>query len=292
MKLYTFHIPEDTAAGKLLPLVRRMLPELDAKTVQKAFDCRDVKQNGKRMDKHAMLIPGAEVRLYTREEAAAGLSIPFVYEDENILIVHKPAGISCQKDTKGGLTIGELAARQLGLSQPLRPCHRLDNQTEGLLILAKTDEAREAMEEAFYHRRIHKQYLCMVKGHPSPEHAVLRDWLIKDEKLAQVKIVKREQPRSLPVVTEYQVLEQRGDATLVEITLHTGRTHQIRAHMAAIGHPLLGDDKYGNRDFNKQKKAKSLMLCAVSLSFDLTGRWSYLNLIHPRTKPSFLKGDK
>lgn len=292
MKLYTFHIPEDMAEGRLLPLVRRMLPQLSAGAVQKAFDNRDVKQNGKRMDRHAMLIPGAEVKLYTPEEAEGGLSVSVVYEDENIVIVHKPAGVSCQKDLKGGMTIGQLAAKQLGMEKPLAPCHRLDNQTEGLLILAKNDGAQAAMEEAFYHRRIHKQYLCMVKGKPEPEHRTLRDWLLKDEQRAQVRILHREQPGSLPVITEYRVLEQRGDASLVEITLHTGRTHQIRAHMASIGHPLLGDDKYGDRDFNKRKKARKLMLCAVRLSFEMTGKWAYLNKIQPETRPAFLTEEK
>lgn len=292
MKLYTFHIPEDTAEGKLLPLVKRMLPQLSAAAVQKAFDRRDVKQNGKRMDRHAMLIPGAEVKLYTPEEAEGGLSVSVVYEDENIVIVHKPAGVSCQKDAKGGMTIGQLAAKQLGREESLAPCHRLDNQTEGLLILAKNDEALAAMEEGFYHRRIHKQYLCVVKGQPEPEHRTLRDWLLKDEQRAQVQILHRERPGSLPVITEYRVLERQRDASLVEITLHTGRTHQIRAHMASIGHPLLGDDKYGDREFNKQKKARKLMLCAVRLSFEMTGKWAYLNKIRPETKPAFLMGEK
>lgn len=287
MKLYTFRIPEDTAEGRLLPLVRRMLPQLSARTVQQAFDRRDVKQNGKRMDRQAMLEPGAEVKLYAPDDAEAGPSIPVLYEDENILVIHKPAGISCQKDAKGGRSITEA----LHMQRPDQPepllCHRLDNQTEGILLLAKTREAQSAMEEGFFHRRIHKRYICVAKGCPSPESAVLHAFLTKDEKKALVRVSRRETPGSLPIVTEYRVMEREEDVSRLEIRLHTGRTHQIRAHMSFMGHPLLGDDKYGDRDFNHQHKARRLMLCAAGLSFEMQGKWKYLNRLQLETAPEW-----
>ena len=142
------------------------------------------------------------------------------------------------------------------------------------------------MEEAFRQRRIRKRYLCLTKGTPQPDHAVLRAFLTKDSEKALVRITRKEQPGSLPIVTEYTVLEP-GPCARVEILLHTGRTHQIRAQMAAIGHPLLGDDKYGDREFNKRRRARRLMLCAAELRFELDGEWAYLNDLRLSISPEF-----
>lgn len=165
-------------------------------------------------------------------------------------------------------------------------CHRLDNQTEGLLLLARTEEARLAMEEGFYHHRIHKRYTCLVKGTPEPREHTLRAFLRKDAARARVQVLSHEAPGALPIITEYRVMEA-GECARLRITLHTGRTHQIRAQMSAIGHPLLGDDQYGDRAFNKQHKTRKLMLCATELRFALEGRWAYLNELVLTTQPSF-----
>ena len=197
-----------------------MLPQLPEYAVREALDRRDVKLNGKRVDRQAMLIPGAEVRLYTPGEEIREPEIPILYEDSRVLVIRKPAGISCQKDAKGGQTITELVARQLRRQEPnaREPllCHRLDNQTDGLLLLCRDEEAQAAMEEAFRQRRIRKRYLCLTKGTPQPDHAVLRAFLTKDSEKALVRITRKEQPGSLPIVTEYTVLEP-GPCARVEI---------------------------------------------------------------------------
>lgn len=289
MKLYTFTIPEELESGRLYPLVRRMLPQLPEHVIREAFDKRDVKQNGQRCGRDAKAVPGAEVRLYTpyEEEAAA---VPIVYVDENILVVHKPAGVSCQADAKGGVTIEALAYRALLAKEPDAACpvvcHRLDNRTEGLLLLARNKEAQAAMEEAFYHHLIRKRYICLVRGTPEPKERTLRAYLRKDAEKARVQVLRHEAPGALPIITEYRVAEA-GECARLVVTLHTGRTHQIRAQMAAIGHPLLGDDLYGDRAFNKQHKTRKLMLCAAELRFALEGPFSYLNELKLTTKPSF-----
>lgn len=289
MKLYTFIIPENQQPGRLYPLIRRMLPQLPDHAVRQAFDKRDVKMDGQRVSRDVQLIPGAEVKLYTPFEEAAP-ALPIVYLDEHIMVVHKPAGVSCQEDDKGGLTVSQLAHQALLQQQPdaSRPmvCHRLDNQTEGLLLLARTEEARLAMEEGFYHHRIRKRYTCIVKGTPEPRERTLRAWLRKDAAKARVQVLNHEAPGALPIITEYRVVEA-GECARLVVTLHTGRTHQIRAQMAAIGHPLLGDDQYGDRAFNKQHKTRRLMLCATELRFSLEGRWAYLNDLKLTVKPSF-----
>ena len=289
MKLYTFVIPENQQPGRLYPLIRRMLPGVPDHAVRQAFDKRDVKQNGQRVSRDAELIPGAEVKLYTAYEDVLP-ALPIVYLDEHIMVVHKPAGVSCQTDGKGGCTVAELAHQALKQKQPDAACpvvcHRLDNQTEGLLVLARTEEARLAMEEGFYHHRIHKRYTCIVKGTPQPRERTLRAWLRKDAAKARVQVLTHEAPGALPIITEYRVAEA-GECARLVVTLHTGRTHQIRAQMAAIGHPLLGDDQYGDRAFNKQFKTRRLMLCATELRFAMEGRWAYLNELKLTVKPSF-----
>lgn len=289
MKLYTFVIPENQQPGRLYPFIRRMLPGVPDHAVRQAFDKRDVKQNGQRVSRDAELIPGAEVKLYTAYEDVLP-ALPIVYLDEHIMVVHKPAGVSCQTDGKGGCTVAELAHQALKQKQPDAACpvvcHRLDNQTEGLLVLARTEEARLAMEEGFYHHRIHKRYTCIVKGTPQPRERTLRAWLRKDAAKARVQVLTHEAPGALPIITEYRVAEA-GECARLVVTLHTGRTHQIRAQMAAIGHPLLGDDQYGDRAFNKQYKTRRLMLCATELRFAMEGRWAYLNELKLTVKPSF-----
>lgn len=289
MKRYSFLIPEDAADGRLLALVKRMLPELSDRAIRDAFARKDVKQNGKRTDAHASLIPGAEVCLYT-PEGEEGKPISILYRDDDLLVAVKPRGVSCGRDAKGGKTVTDLVWDALRRDEPQARepllCHRLDNQTDGVILLARNQAAQQAMEAAFRERRVLKRYQCLVKGTPRTAHQTLRGWLVKDAESATVRVVSHSASNTLSIVTEYTVLEP-GDCARLEVLPHTGRTHQIRAHMASIGHPLLGDDKYGDRDFNKRFKAKRLMLCAVSLSFALEGKWAYLNPMTFSIDPPF-----
>lgn len=289
MKLYTFTIPRDALDGRLMPYAGRMLPELPEYAVREAFNKRDVKVNGRRVGRDARVEAGAEVALYAREVPVRP-PLRIVYADDNVLAVVKPAGVSCERDPKGGKTVTELArdallALQPDAREPLL-CHRLDNQTDGLLLLARHEKAQAELERAFYERLIHKTYICVVRGTPEPAHRVLRAFLRKDARNARVFILPREERGALPVVTEYTVLE-KGECARLQIALHTGRTHQIRAHLASIGHPLLGDDLYGDRAFNKRHRASRLLLSAAGLSFSLLGELEYLNEKEFTYRPEF-----
>ncbi len=270
--------------GRLLALAGRMLPDVPEYILREAFKKRDVKVNGQRVGMDQPLTPGAQVQIYARDTQAKNISIPVIYEDERVLIAIKPAGVSCEKDPKGGKTLTQFLQKE-GCSEPLL-CHRLDNPTEGLIALAKTEEVQQALQDAFRMRQIHKTYTCLVKGTPALHTAILEHHLIKDAKNARVRVVTHPSPEAKRIITEYRVI-QAGECARLSVRLHTGRTHQIRAHMAFIGHPLLGDDQYGDRVFNKLHKARKLMLCATELHFELEGLLAYLNEMQFCCKPSF-----
>ena len=277
MKLLTFLVPENMAGEKAVSVTGRMLPQVPESFIRKAFENRDVKMNGIRIPRDALVEAGAEIRVYLSDECPVR-SPEILYEDDNLLIVNKPAGVSCEPDEKGGITIGEwiFFAFPDRYSTPPFPCHRLDNPTEGLLLMAKQPHALQAMELAFQSRQIHKTYQCLVKGTPKPERGLLRSYLSKDAEASHVTVYDRPVPGALTAETEYRVLE-KGEVSRLEIKLHTGRTHQIRAQMAHIGHPILGDDKYGDRTFNREQRARKLMLTATGLSFALEGPFAYMN---------------
>lgn len=288
MKRFMFVVSVVQPGSRLFAYAKRALPDVPVYALREAFRKRDVKVNGQRVGMEAMAVPGTEVCLYTRE--AEEKTIRIVYEDESILVVVKPAGISCEPDEKGGRTLPQMLCAQLRrehpeASEPLL-CHRLDNPTSGLLVLAKTFGAQLALQNAFREHRVHKEYTCLVRGTPNPAHAVLSAWLKKDALRARVRVTPYPEAGAKEIVTEYTVLEA-GECARLRVCLHTGRTHQIRAHMAYIGHPLLGDDQYGDRTFNKQQKSRALRLCATSLRFDLEGGLAYLNEKHFSCPPGF-----
>ena len=284
MKLYTFQIPHNARPGRLLPLAGRMLPEVPEYLLREAFRKRDGKINGQRAGMDAEIIPGAQISIYTREVEQKRIDIPVIYEDENVLVVHKPSGVSCEPDSKGGKTLTQLLQTP-DRQEPLL-CHRLDNPTEGLVLLAKSENIQQLLQDAFRQHQIHKTYTCLVRGTPSHAHAVLRHYLLKDAKKARVRVVGHDVPGAKEIITEYTVT-QTGECSRLSVRLHTGRTHQIRAHMAFMGYPLLGDDQYGDREFNKQHKTRKLMLCASELRFTLEGQLQYLNKLVFTCKPSF-----
>ena len=287
MIVETFTLPESLAESRLYPAIRRMLPQVPERLIREAFDRRDVKMDGIRVNRDATAIAGAEIKIYLSDDCPAH-SPEILYEDQNLMIVNKPIGISCEADGKGGLMIGDWVyqANAARLERVPMLCHRLDNPTDGLLILAKHEHAKLLLEQAFFEHRVHKKYTCLVRGEPFPAQAVLNAFLVKDAIGARVRVLDRPAAGALPIRTEYRVLAG-GDVSRLEITLHTGRTHQIRAHLAHIGHPLLGDDKYGDRDLNREHHAKRLMLTATELTFDMEGELAYLNAMQFRLSPKF-----
>ena len=278
MNLKQLVIPAEADGQKLGNFLRRAFPGLPESTLRKVFASRDVRIDGRRVPADTVVRAGQQLKIWLPETTASVPAPPpldIVYEDGSVLLINKRAGISVEKDARGGITLTDLAlahAREADPEAfPPAACHRLDNKTCGLCLFAKTPEALAILQDAFRRRSLEKYYICLVRGIMKPPAAVCHAWLLKDPLRATVRILDQEVPDARPVVTGYETLES-GPVSRLRVHLITGRTHQIRAHLAALGHPVLGDDVYGDRNFNRREKARSLKLCAVTLKIDTEGR--------------------
>lgn len=171
-----------------------------------------------------------------------------VYMDARILVVAKRAGVEVTIEDGGE---DSLQAHLTPIYGVLYPVHRLDANTEGLLLFARDEAAKIALLASFAEDRIEKYYHTLLHGQLKEKSATLTAWAVKDAEHARLMVYDAPVQGAVLIKTGYRVLEQTADKTLAEIRLYTGRTHQIRAHMAHIGHPVLGDDKYGDREANK-----------------------------------------
>lgn len=272
MALYTIQVIPAAEGLRIDACLKRHLPQVPQQTVQAAFKRRDVKLNGVRVKPDTRVHSGDEIHLYCMEQTAPAIDI--VYEDDDVLLINKRAGISVDEDDRGSATLTDLAVAHVRASAPdaplPRPCHRLDNQTCGLVLYAKHDAAEEILVRAFRERTLDKRYTCLVRGMMKPPAATCRAYLRKDAQAAHVTILDHAAPGAKPIITEYETLES-GPVSRLSVHLVTGRTHQIRAHLASLGHPLLGDDVYGDRAFNRAQHARRLMLCATSLTLETGG---------------------
>ncbi len=262
MSRYVFVVQDgqDMAVRRFLRLACPTAPDW---VLRKAFQARQVKVNGARITADHILKPGDEVIFYTSWSAK---DIPIEYEDEHILICNKPANVNSDRNAQSPFSLLSWAEeRACGAYIPVL-CHRLDNQTSGLLLLAKHPDAADTIDAAMRSGNIHRVYTALVVGTPTPPKATATAYLLKDAKAARVTIVPDNRPGARNICTSYETIKTEDNLSQLSITLHTGRTHQIRAHMAFLGHPVLGDDAYGSRPDNKARRANELCLCATALT--------------------------
>ena len=256
-------------------------PALGLGRLNKALRENKIKLNGKKQPLATRVQNGDVIRVYllddqlglTSQEGPEFLQArapaEFIYENDDLIVANKPAGIPVDGDESDTLLNRVLRRlyeeKRWDAAHEPRLCHRLDTGTSGLVIIAKTPEAEELFLSAIKNREVQKTYLCVTFGRPTPPDATLGGYLLKDADRGIVKIVEDKQPGAKDVETRYETIAVSGRLALLKVQLITGRTHQIRAHMASIGCPILGDSKYGNNTANRELKLKYQALCAWEL---------------------------
>lgn len=257
-------------------------PALGLGRLNKALRENKIKLNGKKQPLATRVQNGDVIRVYllddqlglTSQEGPEFLQArapaEFIYENDDLIVANKPAGIPVDGDEADTLLNRVLRRlyeeKRWDAAHEPRLCHRLDTGTSGLVIIAKTPEAEELFLSAIKNREVQKTYLCVTFGRPMPPDATLGGYLLKDADRGIVKIVEDKQPGAKEVETRYETIAVSGRLALLKVQLITGRTHQIRAHMASIGCPILGDSKYGNNSANRELKLKYQALCAWELT--------------------------
>ena len=209
-----------------------------------------------------------------------------VYEDEHILIADKKAGLLCM-DSTGKTTrtlIGEVNEYLADKGEPSAyMVHRIDFNTSGLMVIAKDEESKGILDRMIKERELEKVYLCIVSGVPKKKEGHLTHYLFKDAKQGKVFLSDVPQKGAKSAVTAYHIVKTGQNLSLLECTLLTGRTHQIRSQLACIGHPLIGDDKYGSKEVNRRYGEKGQLLHAWKITFHLKGSGHLLSYLDGQT---------
>lgn len=250
----------EVKARQLLSDVISENTELGYYRIQKVIKSKSVKINGMRVGTDMNVNPGDIVYVYLADREKD--SIEVVYRDDNILVVNKMPGI----EVVGTDSLTERINNILTDTTAV-PVHRLDRNTMGLVVFALNKTAETELLNSFKEREIDKLYNCIVVGTPRQNSAKLKAFLFKDAKKSMVYVSSVQKPGYFPIETHYKLLKNLGELSLLEVKLVTGRTHQIRAHLAFVKLPVLGDGKYGINRINHRYRVKTQLLCCTKITF-------------------------
>ena len=267
-------VSKNEAGQRLDKLLSKYLNLAEKSFFYKMMRKKNITLNGRKCEGSEKLVEGDEIKLFLSDETiekfsqvklqkVKKVSLNIIYEDDHILLVNKPAGMLSQKARESDESLveymidylvsnGQLSTEQLRSFRP-SVCNRLDRNTSGLVVGGKSLAGLQLMSASFKDRSIHKYYQCVVKGQITDKQ-MITGYLTKSETSNQVTVHKQEVPGSAPIATEYEPVKWQEGYTLLKVTLITGRTHQIRAHLSSIGHPIVGDYKYGDSKVNEEAK--------------------------------------
>lgn len=301
----SFAIGPNDAGQRLDKFISKAAPLLPQALMYKYIRIKRIKVDGKRAQISTRLPEGSRVDLYIQDEffepapdrydfLSASGKLDILYEDDNLLLLDKKAGVLSHAGD--GEYEDNLIARvqrylyEKGEYDPraehsFAPAlvNRIDRNTGGIVIAAKNAPTLRVLNQKMKDRELSKYYLCVVHGVPQPPSGVLEGYLTKDEKKKTVHVSRQPHPGAKRIRTRYRVLAQRSGLSLVEVDLLTGRTHQIRAHLASIGHPLLGDGKYGSNRLNKPYGYKKQCLYSYKLIFRFTTPAEHLDYLNGKS---------
>lgn len=285
------NIRTNEAGQRLDKFLGKYLAQAPKSFLYKMMRKKNITLNGKKASGREILSEGDQVKLFLSDETIGKFSgtetvdirpatektgrpeLNILYEDDQTIFINKPAGMLSQKAKSGDISLveylisylldsGQIQQEELRTFRP-SICNRLDRNTSGIVAAGKTLAALQELSTLFRERTLQKYYLCLVKGNVT-EGKRISGYLSKDARTNTVRVCQEKQEDSAFIETEYRPLASGGNVTLLEVHLITGKTHQIRAHLASEGHPIAGDYKYGDRAFNDRLK-KQYGLCAQLL---------------------------
>lgn len=266
------NISKNDSGQRLDRFLKKYLSEAPQSFIYKMIRKKNIKVNGKKAKPDTIILEGDTIHLYLADETIekfrpkpgvvkSRLVPNIIYEDDNIILINKPVGIlshSANKEYGNNIVdsmihyLVEKGEYNPRIEKTFTPaiCNRLDRNTSGIIIGAKNYESLKAINDAIKRRKVKRYYKTIVKGIVR-EDQIIEGYLVKDENINRVKVVNREKEDSKKIITHIRVLDTSSSYSLLEVELITGRTHQIRAHLASKGYPIIGDNKYGDKKVNK-----------------------------------------